>query len=164
MRLRAGDVFGVEALIEIDRGIDAAHDLRRAAGKAAAPQRIRRGVGPLLGAGHRLLLRGPRRGEIVKRAWAAAFMFLLAVSSVGSSAERDTDAPDRTKLGEFVPATNPLPAPAVSLFDLAGNSVGLNDFLGKVVLVNLWATWCEPCLHEMPSLERLQSRLGDRIA
>jgi len=32
------------------------------------------------------------------------------------------------------------------------------------VLINLWATWCEPCLREMPSLERLQSRLGDRIA
>ena len=32
------------------------------------------------------------------------------------------------------------------------------------MLVNLWATWCEPCLREMPSLERLQSRLGDRIA
>ena len=32
------------------------------------------------------------------------------------------------------------------------------------MLVNLWATWCEPCLREMPSLERLQSHLGDRIA
>jgi thiol-disulfide isomerase/thioredoxin len=96
--------------------------------------------------------------------WAGALMLLLAASDVGSAAEGDSDAPDRTKLGEFVPTTNPFPAPAVSLSDTAGNSVDLNDFLGKPVLVNLWATWCEPCLREMPSLERLQLRLGERIA
>src|SRR5689334_15782570 len=53
MRLRAGDVFGIEALVEIDRGIDAAHDFRGTAGKATAPQRIRR----LLRAGHRRPIR-----------------------------------------------------------------------------------------------------------
>ena len=72
--------------------------------------------------------------------------------------------PERAELGEFVPASQPAPAPAVSLTDIAGNHVGLCRFRGKLVLVNLWATWCEPCLREMPSLERLQSRLGDRIA
>src|SRR5438876_991272 len=54
--------------------------------------------------------------------------------------------------------------PAMSFADPAGNTLDLSDFRGKLVLVNLWATWCEPCLREMPSLERLQSRLGDRIA
>ena len=34
----------------------------------------------------------------------------------------------------------------------------LNDFSGKLILVNLWATWCEPCKEEMPSLDRLQSK------
>src|SRR5438132_994914 len=37
------------------------------------------------------------------------------------------------------------------------------EFAGRLVLINLWATWCEPCLREMPSLERMQSRLGDKI-
>src|SRR5262249_9498541 len=36
-------------------------------------------------------------------------------------------------------------------------------FTGKFVLVNLWATWCAPCVNEMPTLERLQTRLADKI-
>ena len=72
--------------------------------------------------------------------------------------------PDRTKLGEFVPSSPPFPAPAISLADSGGHSVELSELQGKLVLINLWATWCGPCLREMPSLERLQSRLGERIA
>jgi thiol-disulfide isomerase/thioredoxin len=100
----------------------------------------------------------------MKWACAAALMLMIVAPEVGSAAESEAGAPDRAKLGEFVPSSQPLPAPAISLSDVAGNTVDLSDFLGKLVLVNLWATWCEPCLREMPSLERLQSRLGDRIA
>ena len=41
-----------------------------------------------------------------------------------------------------------------------GRRVTLADYRGKVVLLNLWATWCEPCRVEMPSMERLYRRLG----
>ncbi|HYL55056.1 MAG TPA: TlpA disulfide reductase family protein [Gemmatimonadales bacterium] len=45
--------------------------------------------------------------------------------------------------------------------DLAtGRAMTLADYRGKVVLLNVWATWCEPCRVEMPSLERLHRRLG----
>ncbi len=44
--------------------------------------------------------------------------------------------------------------------DGAGAPLTLEAFRGKVVLVNLWATWCPPCVKEMPSLDRLQARLG----
>src|SRR5437764_14704829 len=100
----------------------------------------------------------------MKWASAAALTFLLFASALGWATEPDAEAPDRTKLGEFVPSSTPFPAPALSLTNAAGETVGLTEFRGKPVLVNLWATWCEPCLREMPSLERLQSRLGDRIA
>lgn len=70
---------------------------------------------------------------------------------------------DQTPLGQFVPASPPRPAPQVSFTDAAGASANLSDFAGKPVLLNLWATWCAPCRHEMPSLERLQTRLGDKI-
>jgi len=95
---------------------------------------------------------------------AAALVFLLVAPALGAADEGEADMPDRTKLGEFVPSSQPYPAPAIPLADTGGQSVELSNLRGKLVLVNLWATWCEPCLREMPSLERLQSRLGERIA
>ena len=95
---------------------------------------------------------------------AAALLILVIAPGFASAAGSDTDVADRTKLGEFVPSSEPFPAPSVTLTDTAGSEVGLSDFRGKLVVLNLWATWCEPCLREMPSLERLQTRFGDRIA
>jgi peroxiredoxin len=51
------------------------------------------------------------------------------------------------------------PAPPFRLPDLAGKDVDLASFRGKVVLVNFWATWCVPCVVEMPSLEALHETL-----
>lgn len=52
-------------------------------------------------------------------------------------------------------------APAFTATDLAtGQKVTLADYKGDVVLLNVWATWCEPCKVEMPSLEQLQQDLG----
>ncbi len=48
----------------------------------------------------------------------------------------------------------------VQFVDGEGNSRSFDDWKGKVVLVNLWATWCGPCRHEMPALDRLQAELG----
>jgi thiol-disulfide isomerase/thioredoxin len=95
---------------------------------------------------------------------AAALVFFLVGPGLSAAAEGEGDMPDRTKLGEFVPSAQPVPAPEVSLADPTGQTVELSELRGKPVLINLWATWCEPCLREMPSLERLQSRLGERIA
>jgi peroxiredoxin len=47
------------------------------------------------------------------------------------------------------------PAPAFSVATPDGSALALGDLRGKVVLLNFWATWCEPCLEEMPALERL---------
>jgi thiol-disulfide isomerase/thioredoxin len=88
---------------------------------------------------------------------------LVLVASVLGSAAIRADEPDMIKLGEFIPAASPQPAPAISFTDTGGKPVALADFKGKLVLLNLWATWCEPCLKEMPSLAALQARLGPAL-
>jgi len=54
------------------------------------------------------------------------------------------------------------PAPELKAHDLTGASRTLADYRGKVVLLNFWATWCPPCQREMPSLERLRTRMAGR--
>jgi thiol-disulfide isomerase/thioredoxin len=49
--------------------------------------------------------------------------------------------------------------PPLAVEDLAGRTHNLSEMRGKVVLVNFWATWCEPCRAEMPSIDRLRSSL-----
>jgi thiol-disulfide isomerase/thioredoxin len=93
-----------------------------------------------------------------------AWLLLIIVAGGVSAAENTPDVSEHPRLGEFIPASPLLPAPAISFVDLAGNPVSLSAFVGKIILVNLWATWCQPCVREMPSLERVQSRLGDKIA
>ena len=48
------------------------------------------------------------------------------------------------------------------LFDSSGAETGLEAYRGRVVLVNLWATWCTPCIAELPSLEKLQLKYADQ--
>jgi len=50
--------------------------------------------------------------------------------------------------------------PVLALPDLAGRAQALEDYRGKVVLVNFWATWCEPCRAEMPSIGKLRASLA----
>ena len=52
--------------------------------------------------------------------------------------------------------------PALELVDLQGKKHSRAEYRGKVVLVNFWATWCEPCREEMPSIERLRASLEGR--
>lgn len=60
----------------------------------------------------------------------------------------------------FILSEPPKPAPAVTFSDREGGAVTLVDFRGRVLLLNIWATWCAPCVREMPSLDRLQAALG----
>ena len=55
------------------------------------------------------------------------------------------------------------PMPADKFLDPAGKPVTLDSFKGKPLLVNLWATWCGPCVREMPTLETIAARAGDRL-
>jgi thiol-disulfide isomerase/thioredoxin len=61
---------------------------------------------------------------------------------------------------DFSPIAPPLQSPVAPFEDSMGQQLTLDSFHGKVVLLNLWATWCPPCVAEMPALDKLQADLG----
>jgi thiol-disulfide isomerase/thioredoxin len=65
-----------------------------------------------------------------------------------------------SEMAAFVRKTSPQPLPAFTFQDADGKPLTIADFKGKVVLLNLWATWCAPCRLEMPALDRLQAAIG----
>ena len=104
--------------------------------------------------------RPPQFGLVSRSAWfgTVAVALLVALSAAAAAEE------EKLRLGEFIPESAPQPAPETGFTDADGNPASFADFKGKPVVVNLWATWCQPCLKEMPSLDRLQSRLDDKLA
>lgn len=63
-------------------------------------------------------------------------------------------------IGRFVLHDAPRPLPDIEFADADGAVRRLSDFRGKVVLLNVWATWCVPCRKEMPQLDQLQAEFG----
>src|SRR5690242_19229600 len=88
--------------------------------------------------GRRLLLAG-----------ASAFLALPALADVGSELLKGT-------LAKFQLARPPKPLPDLAFNDAGDKPLTLADYKGKTVLLNFWATWCAPCVKEMPSLDKLQ--------
>ena len=63
-------------------------------------------------------------------------------------------------MAAFVRKATPAPLPDITFQDASGQEVTLASLKGRTVLLNLWATWCQPCREEMPALNRLQQSLG----
>ncbi|NWG45756.1 MAG: TlpA family protein disulfide reductase [Alphaproteobacteria bacterium] len=88
------------------------------------------------------------------------YVLLSALGGPDPSGTGDLRALARGDMVKFQPTPDRPPAPEVRFLDAAGSERTLADFRGRVVLVNLWATWCAPCIEEMPALDRLQAELG----
>ena len=95
---------------------------------------------------------------------AAPFVALLVVvghTTPARSAEAPTFASDSMpRASTSSLGLHPEPAPDFSRRDVAGKTVRLNDYRGKVVLLNFWATWCAPCLDEIPAFSLWQQKYG----
>ncbi|MGV1013986.1 MAG: TlpA family protein disulfide reductase [Methyloceanibacter sp.] len=65
-------------------------------------------------------------------------------------------------MAAFVVRPEPVPLPDFVFTGANGTTKSLTDFSGKVVLLNIWATWCVPCREEMPMLDTLQAELGGK--
>ncbi len=90
--------------------------------------------------------------------WFVSFSFLLAFLGC-ESVDKGTSI---LKPGSATDFASGDPAPLVLAVDLDGKAQELGRFQGKTVLLNFWATWCGPCVQEMPALERLYQELHDQ--
>ena len=88
-------------------------------------------------------------------------LLTLLLTACGSEAPAPKTEP--TKAGAVDRSRTGTAAPGTSFEDPDGEKVTLADFRGKPVLLNLWATWCAPCVAEMPTLDALAAREGERL-
>ena len=149
MRLGAVDVLGVKAAVEIDGGVNPLHDFCRSGSIAAAP--------------HGVAAHDGVSGELKLTKGRYLFLPVLAVFAsvlVLQTALADKGPPLTGWMEKFTVNAEAGPAPTDPLTDGTGSPVRLSYFKGRVVLVNFWATWCAPCIREMPGLDKLEAKLG----
>lgn len=98
--------------------------------------------------------------------WAAMLVFVLVGGLLVFGFAQALVPAAEAQLGAACRPLTPIPrsgpAPAIELEDLEGKPVSLADFRGKFLVLNFWATWCEPCTREWPDLDMLAARLAER--
>ncbi|MEM8724387.1 MAG: TlpA disulfide reductase family protein [Pseudomonadota bacterium] len=109
----------------------------------------------------------------MSRSLLIAFAPVLLLAGCDTAPE-ETSQRDSASAAPDAPAPPPLPGrivraqagtemPDLSFEDADGNTLALADLKGTPVLLNLWATWCAPCVVEMPLLDELATELGDEV-
>ena len=112
---------------------------------------------------------GSRRGPLTVALWGAAAIGLAVVLYViGAPLFKPAGPPDlktlvRGDMAKLVVTDTGSAPPNLPIFDASGHTTDLTQLKSRVVVVNLWATWCPPCVTEMPTLAKLQAAYPGRI-
>lgn len=111
----------------------------------------------------------PKAGVLTWGLWGAALAGVAAVVYIIGSASTNPppSAPGAPATGSAFAAkvstpAQPMPAPDYTFYDSEGRATKIADLKGKVVVMNIWATWCAPCVTEMPTLAKLQAAYADK--
>ena len=145
---RAGDVLPPEALVEADGGVDAPHDVGRRGGEAAAPLGVRGAEGVCRGScggGYGF------RGEVLRRRAARPYWrgWARAIRRWAQAVDLQAAVGNHARAAPGYAAD-----PGVHGARPASPSA-LDRFRGRPVVLNFWATWCAPCVAELPELDKL---------
>ncbi len=87
----------------------------------------------------------------IKQKFTKLLIFLILIIIFPSISQATEDVP----LNNMVINENPTSISSIKFEDISGNVIDLKDYIGKLVILNFWATWCAPCKKEMPSLDKL---------
>ena len=90
----------------------------------------------------------------------ASILLLVSLFSAEALAAKNTNGKYDGSVNSFRWLKNPIAVNHVQFRNAQEMPVELSQFTGKIVLFNLWATWCPPCIEELPALDRLQQRMG----
>ena len=84
----------------------------------------------------------------------AAVVYIIVQASINPQRETELKSFAKGEMAKFVVPLEAAPAPATSFLDAEGGTKRIADFKGQVTVVNLWATWCGPCVGELPGLHK----------
>jgi len=87
-------------------------------------------------------------------------LLLVLLTSTNAPAAHKTNETHDGTINSFRWLKSPMSVNHVLIQNDRGDRIGLSQFNGKIVLLNLWASWCKPCTEELPALDRLQGRLS----